>query len=122
MLSWSTITYGASLSAVGAALLVTLADRPRRVAVLATAAASAFLGPMAWNAILRDTHARSFFHDAPIAIFPVSWQDTGSGVFALATAALLLGLGPLSGGSGRRLVAVALLSALSSLLVDVYLY
>jgi hypothetical protein len=22
-----------------------------------------------------------FFHDAPIPVFPISWQDTGSGVF-----------------------------------------
>ena len=122
MLSWSTITYGASLSALAAAVSVALAARPRRVVVIVSAAASAFIGPMAWNAILRATHGTSFFHDAPLAVFPVSWQDTGSGVFAFATATVLLGLGAMAQSSGRRLVAVALLSALASLLVDVYLY
>ena len=122
MLSWSTIAYGASLSAVGAALLVAVAVRPQRVVVIATAAASALVGPVAWNAILRATHASSFFVDAPVAAFPVSWQDTGSGVFTLAVAAVLLGLGSLARDPGRRLLAVAVLAALSSLLVDVYLY
>jgi hypothetical protein len=38
---------------------------------------------------------RQFFLDAPIPVFPISWQDTGSGVFTVAVAALLLGFGPL---------------------------
>jgi hypothetical protein len=122
MLSWSTIAYGASLSAAGAAILVAVAARPRRVIVIATAAAAGFMGPVAWNAILRATHGNSFFVDAPIAVFPVSWQDTGSGVFTLGVAAVLLGLWPLARDPGRNLLAVALLAALSSLLVDVYLY
>ncbi len=122
MLSWSTIGYGAALSAVGAAVLVSVAIRPRRPLVIVTAALSAFLGPLAWNAILRVTQGSSFFVDAPIPAFPVSWQDTGSGVFTLAVAAVLLGVGPLTHAPGRRLVAVALFSAVSSLLVDVYLY
>lgn len=122
MLSWSTMAYGAGLSAAGTALLVAAALRPRRVAVVMTAAVAAFLGPFAWNAILRATEGRSFFVDAPVAVFPVSWQDTGSGVFTLAAAAALLGVGPLVRDPGRRLITVASLAALSSLLVDVYLY
>src|SRR5215212_5567826 len=122
MLSWSTIVYGASLSAFGAGILVTVAGRPRRVAVVATAVASGFLGPLAWNAILRATHGSTFFHDAPIAAFPVSWQDTGSGVFTLAAASVLLGLGAMARDPGRRLVLVAVLAAIPALLVDVYLY
>jgi len=122
MLSWSTITYGAALSALGAGILVGVVGRPRRLAVVATAIASAFLGPTAWNAILRATHGNSFLHDAPIAAFPVSWQDTGSGVFTLATATVLLGLGSMARDPGRRLLMVALLAAIPALLVDVYLY
>jgi hypothetical protein len=99
-----------------------VASRPRRLAVIATAVASAFLGPMAWNAILRATRGDSFFHDAPIAVFPVSWQDAGSGVFALATATMLLGLGSMAHDPGRRLLLVGLLTAVPALLVDVYLY
>lgn len=122
MLSWSTITYGAALSAVGAGILVAAAARPRRVPVIATAVASAFGGPLAWNAILRATGGTSFFHDAPIAAFPISWQDTVSGVFTFAVSALLLGLGAMARDPARRLLFVAALAALPALLVDVYLY
>ena len=121
MLSWSTILYGVALSALGAAVLTALV-RPRRPAVIAAAAVGAFAGPLAWNAILRATAADSFFIDAPIAVLPASWQDTGSGVFAVAAAALVLGLGPLAAGTGRRVAALAGLAGLAAFLVDVYLY
>jgi hypothetical protein len=91
VLSWSTIAYGAALSALTAGALTTLAIRPRRLAAIATAALAAGLGPAAWNAILHATHASQFFTDAPVAVLPASWQDTGSGVFALALASVLLG-------------------------------
>ena len=87
MLSWGVIAYGAALSAVAATVLVGFAGRERRPAVLACAAVSALLGAVGWNAILHATHADQFFHDAPIPVFPVSWQDTGSGVFSVAVAA-----------------------------------
>jgi len=102
MLSWSTVVYGAVLSAVVAAVLVALVLRPRRASVIVTAGVAAGVGPAAWNAILNAVHAPGFFTDAPIVVFPVSWQDTGSGVFALAVAGLLLGLGPLAAEPGRR--------------------
>jgi hypothetical protein len=71
---------------------------------------------------LNRLDAREFFVDAPIPVFPISWQDTGSGVFGLAVAALLLGFGPLAGARGRRVGLAALLAGLAALLVDVYLY
>ena len=62
--------------------------------VLLGGAVAAATGPFAWNAILRHTGG-DFFVDAPLVVFPISLQDTGSGVFALALSALLLGFGPL---------------------------
>jgi len=44
--------------------------------------------------ILRHTGGE-FFVDAPGTVFPISFEDTGSGVFATAVAAIVLGLGPL---------------------------
>ena len=44
-----------------------------------------------------------FFVDAPVAVMPASWQDTGSGVFAVAVATLVLGFGPLRDEPSRRL-------------------
>jgi uncharacterized membrane protein (UPF0182 family) len=122
MLAWSTIAYGATLSAILAAVLVTIIVRPRRIAVIAAGTVAAAAGPVAWNAILRSTNGSNFFVDAPIAVFPVSWQDTGSGVFTLAVGALVLGSGPLRAAPGRRVVLAALVAAVAALVVDVYLY
>jgi hypothetical protein len=72
---------------------------------------------VAWNAILRATNANQFFTDDPIPSAH-RWQDTGSGVFALAVSALVLGFGPLRTAPAQRLA----LGALGALLVDIYLY
>ncbi len=119
MLSWSTIGYGATLSALLAAVIVYALTRRARLAVLALAAAAA--GPLGWNAVLRATHAREFFTDAPLVVLPASWQDAGSGVLTFTLAATLLGLGPLA-SDARRTLATAAAAALAAFLVDVYLY
>jgi hypothetical protein len=80
------------------------------------------LGATGWNAILHFTHADQFFHDAPSVVFPVSWQDTGSAVFAIAVAAVLLGFGPLHANPARRFALLAVKTGLAALLVDIYLY
>lgn len=121
MISWGTITYGALLSGVAAVPLVAVALRERRPAVLAAAALAAVAGPLAWNAILRDTDASGFV-EAPDAVLPASRQDTGSGVFALAAAAK-----PHRTAASTTRRALALLSgpspnAIAAFLVHVYLY
>jgi len=122
MISWGTITYGALISGVAATALVAVLLRERRPAVLAAAAVAAAAGPFAWNAILRDADASGFFVDAPLAVLPASWQDTGSGIFTLAASAVAFGLGPLKRASARRVVVASLLCGLAAFLVDVYLY
>jgi len=122
MLSWGSILYGAGLSAVAAGALLAIVARPRQAAVILTGVLAAAAGPLAWNAILRATHASAFFTDAPLRLLPASWQDTGSGELALATTAVLLGLGPLAAAPTRRTIALALLCGLAAFLVDVYLY
>lgn len=122
MLPWGAIAYGAALSAVVAVLLVLVLAHERRPGTLAAVAAGAIAGPVAWNAILRATRGNQFFVDAPIPVFPISWQDTGSGVFAIAVLTLILGLGPLRTEPGRRVALLAGLGGLGPLLVDIYLY
>ena|SRR5437667_11145397 len=122
MIDWNVIVYGAALSAVLAGAVVAVAARGFRVLAGLGAAIGAAAGPIAWNAILRATHADQFFTDAPIAVLPASWQDTGSGVFAVAATALLLGLGPLGTQPARRTVALAALAGVVAFAVDVYLY
>ena len=63
-----------------------------------------------------------FFVDAPLPVFPVTWQDTGSDVFGFAALALVLALGPLRSAPARRLVLFAGLGAIAALVVDVFLY
>jgi hypothetical protein len=122
MLSWGSILYGAGLSAVAAAVLLAIVARPRQPAVILTGVVAAAAGPLAWNAILRATHASQFFTDAPLRLLPASWQDTGSGIFALAATAVLLGVGPLAAAPARRTIGLAILCGLAAFLVDVYLY
>ena len=122
MIGWGQIGYGAVLSAVAATVLLAAFTRGRRPTVIATGALSAAAGPVAWNAILRAAHGDQFFTDAPLAVLPVSWQDTGSGVFAFAVGALAYGLGPLGAEPARRTTGYALLAGLAAFLVDIYLY
>ena len=121
MLSWSIIGYGAALSAVLGILLALIA-RERNPLVLVAVAIGAGGGPIAWNAILRVTRADEFFVDAPIPAFPISWQDTGSGVFALGALTLTLAATMPSTSTPRRVAGLALFGAISALLVDIYLY
>jgi hypothetical protein len=98
------------LSGVAAALVVFAARRDHRFDVLAAAAACGAAGPLLWNAILRRVEGGEFFVDARVSVMPASWQDTGSGVFTVAVAALVLGFGPHRDepGPSRRAVGAAL--------------
>jgi hypothetical protein len=120
MLPWWHIAYGAILSGLVAALLLRFLLRAERAVVIVGSAAS-LAGPLAWNAILHHTGG-NFFVDAPGYVFPISLQDTGSGVFTTAIAVLALGFGPLRASSGRRLALTAATCGAAALLVDIYLY
>lgn len=123
MIGWGQILYGATLSAVIAAVVLVLGRRERTPRVLVPAVAAALLGPVAWNAILHRaaTSADGFFVDIPFKPFPVSWQDTGSGVFTLAAASALLGVALRRDNAGRVLGLAATVAAVA-FLVDIYLY
>jgi hypothetical protein len=123
MIDWPQIFYGAALSTIIAALVLVFVRRERTAIVLVPALAATLLGPLAWNAILHRaaTEADGFFVDIPFKPFPVSWQDTGSGVFTLAAASLFLGLA-LRRDSASRVLSLAATAAAVAFLVDIYLY
>lgn len=121
MPSWGATTWGVVASSALAVVAVRSLLRERRASVLAASAAAALLGPLLWDLILRHTGG-DFFVDAPGYVFPVSFEDTGSGVFATAIAALILGFGPLRADTGRRLALTILTCGLAALVVDIYLY
>jgi hypothetical protein len=116
MIGWGKIVYGAVLSTVIAAAVLLVVLRGRQPAVLIPAVVATLLGPIAWNAILHRTDSRNFFVDFPFKPLPVSWQDTGSGVFTLAVASVLLGI-TLGDDPARHVVRLAV--ALVALLVDI---
>lgn len=120
MIGWGRILYGAGLSTI-LATVVLIARRVRTPLTLGVALASTFLGPLTWNAILHRTGGERFFVDIPFKPFPVSWQDTGSGVFTLAIASVLLGLTHAREPAGRILGIAAAVAAVA-FLVDIYLY
>jgi hypothetical protein len=122
MLSWIQIAYGAVLSGLVAAVVLAFLARPHRLAAALGGGIATVVGAVSWNAILRATHGDQFFTDAPLVVLPASWQDTGSGVFAIAASGLLLGLLVLPAVPARRAAGYALVCGLAAFLVDVYLY
>jgi len=122
-MSIGSMLYGAGLSAVLAVVLVGGVARVRRPTVLLTAGVAAFLMPLWWNSILRWTGAtEAFSHDLPFRPFPVSWQDTGSGVFTLAGAAIALTLTAGAREPARNTIRLAVWTALAAFLIDIYTY
>lgn len=121
MPTWGATIWGILVSAALAAVGVRFLLKERRTSVLVASAVAALLGPLLWDLILRHTGGK-FLVDAPGYVFPVSYEDTGSGVFATAIAALLLGFGPLRADMGRRVALNVLICGLAAFLVDVYLY
>jgi hypothetical protein len=119
--TWGATIWGVLASAVLALVGAWFLLRERRRPVLVATAVAALLGPLLWDLILRHTGGK-FLVDAPGYVFPVSWEDTGSGVFAAAIAALVLGFGPLRADVGRRVALTVVICGLAALLVDVYLY
>ena len=103
------------------AVVLLIALHERRPNALIAALGACVGGPLAWNAILHRTHPARFFVDIPFAPFPVSWQDTGSGVFTLALAALALGI-VLRREPAAEVVKLATTVAIVAFLVDIYLY
>ena len=122
MISWATILYGAALTFVLVGVAVWVAGRGALLTMVVAASASA-AGALVWNAILHSiSGVGGFFVDAAIAVFPASWQDTGSGVFALGMTALALGFGPLRAAPARVAARLAVLSGVVTFAVDMYLY
>jgi hypothetical protein len=122
MLTDGRIFYGVTLTAIGLAGLTLVVPRWRRLGLFLTAVIGASVAVLSWQFVLRATHASQFFTDLPFRPFPVSWQDTGSGVVAFAATALLLAYGPMRKQPAPEAVSLALATGAVALLVDIYLY
>ena len=122
MLTNGQIFYGVSLTAIGLATVTVVVPRWRRLGLFLTAVVGASVAVLSWQFVLRATHASQFFTDLPFRPFPVSWQDTGSGMVAFAMTALLLAYGPMRKQPSSEAASLALAAGAVALLVDVYLY
>ncbi len=122
-MNFAQMLFGASFSAVLAVGVIALFMKERRLRVLVTVFLAALVMPIFWNSILTWTGAIGLFsHDLPFVLFPISWQDTGSGIFTLAGAAIALLVGASRKDRAPRVASLALLTAASALVVDVFFY
>jgi hypothetical protein len=122
VLSNAHIGYGLALTALFEVLLTAAAPRWRRPALIATTTVVTVLAVLGWQVVLRATHAAQFFTDLPFRPFPISWQDTGSGVTTLAFTGLALAYGPMRQYAAPAAANLALAAGAVALLVDIYLY
>jgi hypothetical protein len=115
VISRGPILCGAALSALLTGAVLALASRLRCPGAILVGAHRRGRGCAPWTApSSSSTH--------PSASFPISWQDTGSGVFAVAVACLALGIWPQRNDPGRQVALDSFLVGLAALVVDVYLY
>jgi hypothetical protein len=121
VLPWGRVVFGSLVGPlVGVAVL--WVARERRVSTLLITAASVCGGTWLWNAMLNIRHATTIDGDIPFQLFPISWQDTGTGVFAFAcaTAALLATIS--RSEPGHRTLKIAGIAAAAALVMDVYIW
>ncbi len=123
MLSWGHLAYGAALSAfVEVLVMLALPRWRRRPWLIVTAALIGFAGPFGWQAVLKVTESYRFYTDLPVSFFPISYQDTGSGVVTFAIRSLTLAYGPMRSALARDVATLSLATGGAALLVDIYLY
>jgi hypothetical protein len=116
VLPWSHILYGSLIGPlVGVVALVVVGQR--RPITLVTVAAGICGGTWIWNTMLNVRHAGVIISFKP---FPISWQDTGTGVFAFAGATLLLLVTVHRNEPGHRTLKVAGVAAGAALIMDIY--
>jgi hypothetical protein len=77
---------------------------------------------LSWGSILYGAALSAVAAGALLAIVARPRQPAVILIGALATAAVLLGVGPLAAAPARRAIGLALLCGLAAFLVDVYLY
>ena len=70
--------------------------------------------------MLNIRHANVIDGDIPFAPFPISWQDTGTGVFAFAFATAALLATVRRHEPGHRTLKLAGIAAAAALVMDVY--
>ena len=119
VLPWSHILYGSLVGpALGIGLVWLLRERDARTLVVV--ALSACGGTWLWNGMLNVRHAGVIDGDIAFTPFPISWQDTGTTIFAFAVITLVLLASVHRNEPGHRTLKVASIASFAVLLVDIY--
>jgi hypothetical protein len=91
------------------------ARRRGRFAIAGITTLASWIG---WHLLLNATHATGFDVDAPI--IRLSWEDVGSGVVALFTTVLVLGLVTDRREAAVRVVGAAAIAGLIAMILDLF--
>jgi hypothetical protein len=119
VLQWNRVLFGSLIGPLFAVVALWVA-RERQPRTLLITAAGVCAGTWLWNAMLNIRHANVIDGDIPFAAFPISWQDTGTGVFAFgfATAGLLATVN--RNQPGHRTLRFAGIASVAALVMDIY--
>ncbi len=116
---WWRIAFGALIGpALGIAIAWLIGERER--SSLAMAAIGVFSGTWLWNFMLNIRHAGVIDGDIAFKPFPISWQDTGTGIFSFAFAAAFLLATTCRNQPGHRSLKIAGITATAALIMDIY--
>jgi hypothetical protein len=119
VLPWSHVVFGSLIGPVVGAAVLWL-SRERQPGTLTATAIGVCGGTWLWNAMLNIRHATMIDGDIPFRPFPISWQDTGTGVFAFAFATGVLLVTTQRDLPGRGTFKVAGIAAAAALIMDIY--
>ena len=119
MLPWSSVLFGSLVGPlIGLAVLWLIRERHRLT--LLTAGLGVFSGTWLWNLMLNIRDAGVIDGDIAFKPFPISWQDTGTGIFSFAATTALLLATIHRNEPGHRTLKIAGITALAALVMDVY--
>jgi hypothetical protein len=121
VLPWGRVLFGSLLGPIVGVAALWLA-KERHVPTLLITAASVCGGTWLWNAMLNIRHASVIDGDIPFKPFPISWQDTGTGVFAFAFASAALLATVNRNEPGHRTLKIASIASTAALVMDVYIW
>jgi hypothetical protein len=113
------VTYvSAVVAGVLAAAALAVWPWARRQGRFAIAGVATLVSWIGWHLLLNATRATGFDVDAPI--IGLSWEDVGSGVVALFTTVLVLGLVTDRREAAVRVVGAAAIAGLIAMILDLF--
>ncbi len=119
VLPWGRVLFGSLIGPLVGVAALWLA-KERQPSTLLITAAGVCTGTWLWNAMLNIRRANVIDGDIPFTPFPISWQDTGTGVFAFAFAAGALLATVNRNQPGHRTIKLAGIAAAAALVMDIY--